>query len=82
MKLTIPFELPLEVQYTAFKASKGAMDSLCGVRVAGPPLEPDEPASVEIDAVRCNGVLVRLTEAQMEELEELVLSEHEQLSED
>ena len=82
MKLTIPFELPLEVQYTAFPASKGARDSLCGVRNAGPPLEPDEPAHVEIDAVRCNGVLVRLTEAQMEELEELVLSEHEQLSED
>ena len=79
MRLTLPFELELEVQYTAFPASKGARDSLCGVRGAGPQPEPDEPAHVEIDAVRCNGVLVRLTEAQMEELETLLLIE---LSED
>lgn len=79
MKLNIPFELELEVQYTAFPASKGARDSLCGVRDAGPQLEPDEPAHVEIDAVRCNGVLVRLTQEQMEDLETLLLIE---LSED
>jgi hypothetical protein len=32
-------------------ACKGKRDSICGVRNAGPPLEPDEPAGFEIESV-------------------------------
>lgn len=36
---------------TYHKAHRGARDSLCGVRGAGPQLEPDEPAEIEIGTV-------------------------------
>jgi hypothetical protein len=42
-------EIDLEVEYTAWKASRGARDSINGVKGAGPPLEPDEPAGIEIE---------------------------------
>jgi len=77
MKLTIPFELELEVEYTAFPPTKGARDSLCGVANAGPPLEPDEPGYVEVHEVRHNGVLMRLSDAELEQIEEMVYLLHQ-----
>jgi hypothetical protein len=43
------FEVIAEVTYR--KAHRGARDSLCGIRGAGPQLEPDEPAEIEIGTV-------------------------------
>jgi hypothetical protein len=48
--------LPVVVNYTFTSASRGARDSLGGKRGAGPPLEPDEPAEVEIESVIYKGV--------------------------
>jgi hypothetical protein len=42
-------EREIEVFYTYHRACRGQRDSCCGVRGAGPPLEPDEPAMVEVD---------------------------------
>ena len=53
MKTTITIEV--EVEYTISKGSRGSRDSLGGARGAGPPLEPDEPAEVEITSVRIDG---------------------------
>lgn len=41
-------DIDVKVAYQFHSACRGARDSLCGVRNAGPQLEPDEPASVEI----------------------------------
>ena len=45
-------EKELEIEFTYHRAYRGARDSLGGVRGGGPPLEPDEPASVEIESVK------------------------------
>lgn len=45
-------EMAVTVAYNYFRGCRGARDSLCGVRGAGPPLEPDEPPSVEIISVK------------------------------
>jgi hypothetical protein len=44
-------ERDITVTYIYHSASRGARDSLGGVRGAGPPLEPDEPECVEIESV-------------------------------
>lgn len=48
-------EVPVLVFYNATRPHRGARDSIsCGGRTwrsCGPPLEPDEPATVEIEAV-------------------------------
>ena len=77
MKLTIPFELELEVQYDVFPPTQGARDSLDGVANAGPPLEPDAPGYAEVHAVRHNGVLVRLSDVELEQIEEMVYLLHQ-----
>lgn len=68
--MTINKEFPLEVRYTFYPACQGARDSLGGVRGAGPPLEPDEPASVEIDDVILLGhsVIEDMSDSDIEEL--------------
>lgn len=77
MKLTIPFELELEVQYDIFPPTKGARDSLGGVVNAGPPIEPDEPGYAEVYAVRHNGILLQLSDAELEQIEEMVYLLHQ-----
>jgi len=69
---TITREIEVTVEYTFHKGSKGARDSINGVRGAGPPLEPDEPDSVEILAVvdTNNGRDIDLTPAEESEIEE------------
>ena len=41
-------EMAVTVTYSYSKGCRGTRDSLGGVRGAGPPLEPDEPPSVDI----------------------------------
>ena len=64
-------EVSVEVSYNYSKGCRGARDSLCGG--AGPPLEPDEPPSVEIvSVITAAGVDIRddLDDREREELEE------------
>jgi hypothetical protein len=69
------------VTYVYFPAHRGVRDSLGGKRGAGPPLEPDEPPSVEITSVMMDSptaqnpedtvdILDQLTREQVETLEE------------
>lgn len=40
------------IDFTYYPPTRGARDSLGGKRGAGPPLEPDEPAEIEINSVK------------------------------
>jgi hypothetical protein len=44
-------EIAVTVEFSMSRGYKGARDSLCGVRRAGPPLEPDEPPEATILSV-------------------------------
>ena len=50
--LNTELSLNVVVEYDVHAATRGARDSLGGKADAGPPLEPDEPAWVEITDVR------------------------------
>jgi len=68
-------EIEIEVEYTAHRAHRGMRDSLGGKAGAGPPLEPDEDAYVEIDEVfDKDGIDIELTiqehERILEEIED------------
>ena len=66
----------LNVEYDYFPFRRGMRDSLGGVRGAGPPLEPDEPASVDINAITSTENLYELfTEEDIERIGELVMQE-------
>lgn len=80
MKLTIPFELELEVQYTVDPPTKGRRDSLMGIPGAGAQLEPDDPGGIDIYAVRHNGCLVYLSKDEVKRLEDLVAEAHTEKS--
>lgn len=62
--------IEVAVEYTAYPAYRGKRDSLCGKRNAGPQLEPDEPAHVEIAFVTnlATGEEVELTNAEQERI--------------
>lgn len=49
--------------------------TLCGVANAGPPLEPDEPTSLDLYEFTMNGVTLTLTKAQEEHVEQQVMDE-------
>lgn len=55
MTLRTTVQLEVVVTYSYHGAIKGARDTIGGVRNAGPPLEPDEPAHVEIESVKIVG---------------------------
>jgi len=63
-------EVNVEVEYTAHRAHRGARDSLGGKRGAGPPLEPDEPAGIEIESVTdtVSGADVELTDTELDRI--------------
>lgn len=44
-------EIPVMVEFNVTAPRRGARDSCCGIRGAGPALEPDEPAEMEIESV-------------------------------
>lgn len=56
-KLTVE-GVELEVEYSTFAGYRGARDSLGGVPNAGPPLEPDENPSVEIEDIKHCGITI------------------------
>ena len=66
-------EIPVVVEYRYHAGRRGARDTLCGVRGAGPPLEPDEPSEIELISVKeANGnELYPVDEANDERLSEL-----------
>ena len=73
---TITREIEVEVSYDAWPASRGARDSLCGKAGAGPPLEPDEPAGIEITGAKDSaGQEWDLTEEEEREIEEAISNE-------
>lgn len=59
-------EVIAEVTLYHERASRGARDSLGGVRGAGPPLEPDEPEIMEYE-----DSTIDLTEAEKEQAVEM-----------
>jgi hypothetical protein len=61
-------EVELRVEFGATPFRRGMRDSLCGVRGAGPALEPDEPAAVEVESVTnaVTGEPVELDNAEMD----------------
>ena len=73
----------VEVDFTFYPACRGRRDSLCGKRGAGPPLEPDEPASLEINSVRdADGYEYELTDSEIEEVADWYHGEREAALED
>ena len=68
-------EVEIEVEYTYHRARRGARDSLCGKRGAGPPLEPDEPAEIEIDSVTdaTSGEELELTNAEQDRIRDEII---------
>ncbi len=70
-------EIPIDVEYSYYKGSKGARDSLGGIPGAGPALEPDEPASIEIESVfDKNGCEIELTDKELEKIEQKIWDSH------
>ena len=69
-------DVAVEVTYDYTRASRGARDSCGGVAGAGPPLEPDEPESVEIlGAKYMDGVDLELTNDEEERLKREALEQ-------
>jgi len=62
----VTFIVGIELEY--HRAYRGARDSLCGVLGAGPALEPDEQAELEIESVinTENGHDIELTDSEIE----------------
>jgi hypothetical protein len=76
MTITTSIDLDAEITFDYQRARRGARDSLGGIRGAGPPLEPDEPESVEITSVTVLGIslpLDDLPQSLMERLEQEAL---------
>ena len=64
-------EHEIDVEFTYHKAYRGQRDSLCGIRGAGAPLEPDEPEELEFEsATDENGNEFELTDRELEQAEE------------
>jgi len=73
----------LLVEYTYHKASRGARDSLGGIAGAGPPLEPDEPESVDVESVRSDDdIQGLLSEDQIEQITRAILEKLAERRED
>lgn len=70
-------EIEVNCEFDAVPAYRGARDSLCGKRNAGPPLEPDAPSTVEfVSAVIAEtGEPIVLTDREILEAENKACSE-------
>lgn len=76
-------EIPVDVDFTFHPAYRGRRDSLCGKRGAGPPLEPDEDASFEINSVKdFEGNDYELTDSEIDEVANLYHGAREAALED
>lgn len=65
----------IEVDYKFYPAVRGARDSLNGIRGAGPPIEPDEPACVELQSVKLFGHEVYVDYATTTKIEEAIMEQ-------
>ena len=65
--------IPVRVEYAHHRAIRGQRDSICGVRGAGPPLEPDEPEHVEIERVTGPDGVMELTADEREAMESEIM---------
>lgn len=63
-KTKVSFTAEVEVEFNFHPGCKGARDGL-----GGPPIEPDEPDSVEIIRARLNGTEIELDYQQIQEIE-------------
>lgn len=63
-------ELEIVVEFSVTPACRGRRDSLMGKRNAGPPLEPDSPADLEIESVTHHSQEFELTTGERERIEE------------
>jgi hypothetical protein len=71
-------EVPLLVEYTYHQGCRGERDSLCGVRGAGPPIEPDEPPYIELDSVTDadSGSEIELTDTESNRIRDECIDRH------
>jgi hypothetical protein len=74
--ITVEREVEVEIEYTP--ACRGARDSCGGVRGAGPPLEPDTPASWEFVKATLDGMEIELTRSEIKEAEQQAREEGEE----
>lgn len=69
-------DIELTVEYMYFPPSRGSRDSFMGRAGAGPQLEPDEPASIEIGKVSVGSddqdISSMLTDKHITEIEEQI----------
>ncbi len=62
--------IAVSVEWKFYPPHRGMRDSLCGVRGAGPPLEPDDPPELEfLRAFDARGDEIELTPAEVKEAE-------------
>jgi len=70
-------DFDIEVEATYHKAYRGQRDSCGGVRGAGPPLEPDEPASFDIESVKDSaGNDIDLSAREMAHVTDMIWEKH------
>ena len=70
-------EIEVECVFCFHPASRGQRDSCGGVPGAGPPLEPDEPASLDFECATAGGVDIGLTKYETEQAEEQLWQQRE-----
>ena len=76
-------DVDVDVDFTFHSAYRGRRDSLGGKRGAGPPLEPDEDASFEINSVKdAEGNDYELTDSEIDEIADEYHGEREAALED
>ena len=66
----------VEAEVTYHPPCRGARDSPCGIRGAGPPLEPDEDASIEIETVWHDGEEIECDKETTRKIEEAAWDLH------
>jgi len=67
-------DVVLTVEYTYNKAYRGQRDSLGGISGAGPPIEPDEPASIDIESITAVGDIADfISDKMIEKIEEKIM---------
>lgn len=76
-------EIEAEIQYRYVPGRRGSRDSLGGVRGAGPPLEPDDPAECEVTGAMVssplgtNHIYGLLSDDQLSALADACLEDHQ-----
>jgi len=75
-------EIEVEVRFDYHPGCRGARDSCGGVLGAGPPLEPDEPPTLEFIGATAGGVEIELTQQEQELAEEQAWDEREDAARD